>query len=68
MMASVSSGCSLMPVCLMMVRLQSSSSDMLSLALCFLLLVSAWLSSLDKSGSCGRGVGGSSSSGCIGSA
>jgi hypothetical protein len=39
MMVGVRSGLSLIPMCLMMVRLVSFSSDVLSLALCFPLLV-----------------------------
>jgi hypothetical protein len=66
MIVGVSSGHCPMLVCLMMVRLWSSASDTLSLAHCFPLL-SGWVSfSLDDSGSCGKGVGGSCTSGCVG--
>jgi len=64
MIVSVGSSHSPMPVCLMMVRSWSSSSDVLLLACYFPSLVGMLSSLLDESGSCGRGVGGSGSSSC----
>jgi hypothetical protein len=65
-MVGVSSSHSPMPVCLMMVRSWSSSSNMLLLACHFPLLVGMLSSSLDESNSCSRRVGGSGSSCCTG--